>query len=357
MPFSGLTFDTHTVMSNSFEFDTGLLAQLKQFKGGPVRIVVSDVIVREIEKHLVEKTKKIRDAIELAHRDGVRFGLVTGKNGPVAGIDAEKIAKDRLQTFLNEIGAEIVPTDAVSLEGVLQRYFRSAPPFSIEKGKKKEFPDAIALLALEAWAENLDTEILAVSGDSDWAKFATASAHVRHEADLSAAIQAFQKNFSAALELGKMLCESIGANKNGRVAKYFFDALSDAVSTQAFRAEADTEFDLKQQNMDVSLKSFDFPSDFAIRMKALALHGDYLAIEVPVEIKVSADVNFEVFASSVSVSEAFVSREVEIEALILVAFEGKLRTAGISSVTVDVVECQSTIDLGNVDEELGFGDL
>lgn len=50
MRYDVITFDTQTVETNSFHFDGGLLAQLKQFKAGPVRVVLSEIVVKEIIK-------------------------------------------------------------------------------------------------------------------------------------------------------------------------------------------------------------------------------------------------------------------------------------------------------------------
>ncbi|MCR4470036.1 hypothetical protein [Burkholderia sp. SCN-KJ] len=43
--------------------------------------------------------------------------------------------------------------------------------------RSHEFPDAVALLALEHWAAEHDTAVLVVSTDSDWQRFC--SAHPR----------------------------------------------------------------------------------------------------------------------------------------------------------------------------------
>jgi hypothetical protein len=49
---SGYEKKSILVQNNGFHFDGGLLAQLKQFKNGPSLVVVSEVGVREVLKHL-----------------------------------------------------------------------------------------------------------------------------------------------------------------------------------------------------------------------------------------------------------------------------------------------------------------
>ena len=52
MQYEALTFDAQTVQHNGFHFDGGLLAHLKQFKSGPIKVIASAVVINEIHKHL-----------------------------------------------------------------------------------------------------------------------------------------------------------------------------------------------------------------------------------------------------------------------------------------------------------------
>jgi hypothetical protein len=98
-----------------------------------------------------------------------------------------------VETFLEAVSAEVLQSEpAVSVAELLRRYFGAEAPFSGKKGrqddsektkedeggkaapgekekgrkgegkkaKKSEFPDAIALLSLEAWALDADTTVL-----------------------------------------------------------------------------------------------------------------------------------------------------------------------------------------------------
>ena len=88
-------FDTQTVETNSFHFDGGLLSQLKQFRDGPVRLVVSEIVVREIFKHLVEKTRAARDAAAAAHKKAVDHGLASQDEAFVSdAVDIRAVARN-----------------------------------------------------------------------------------------------------------------------------------------------------------------------------------------------------------------------------------------------------------------------
>jgi hypothetical protein len=81
---------------------------LKQFKDGPVRVVVSEIVVREIFKHLVEKTRAARDSAVSTHKKAVDHGLADIHAPFVAGdVDLKAVARARLDRFLKEIGAKI----------------------------------------------------------------------------------------------------------------------------------------------------------------------------------------------------------------------------------------------------------
>jgi hypothetical protein len=75
MEYDAITIDTQVVETNSFDFDGGLLAQLKQFAGGTTQVALSNVVAAEILKHLREKILSAKDAFESAHKRAVLFGL------------------------------------------------------------------------------------------------------------------------------------------------------------------------------------------------------------------------------------------------------------------------------------------
>src|SRR5260370_35343081 len=81
---------------------------------------------------------------------------------------------------------EIVCAAETDIKQLMARYFAAAPPFEGSGKKKNEFPDAIALLSLEAWAKAKSKTILAISNDGGWASFAEDSEHIDLGNDLAA---------------------------------------------------------------------------------------------------------------------------------------------------------------------------
>lgn len=61
MAYDAITIDTSTFVQSGIALETGLLAQLEQFKHGPVDLILSEIVTRELLKHLNVMTRKGRD--------------------------------------------------------------------------------------------------------------------------------------------------------------------------------------------------------------------------------------------------------------------------------------------------------
>ena len=141
MPYDAIAIDTQTVERNGFHFEGGLLEQLRQFKNGPVQVVISEIAAREIFKHLVGKTRVARDALLSAQRKALECGIIQeSADSPQASqIDIDAIVTARLNTFLKDIGALVLRVDDVSTKELVRRYFGAIPPFSAAGKRKRNF--------------------------------------------------------------------------------------------------------------------------------------------------------------------------------------------------------------------------
>lgn len=75
MKYDVLTLDTQVFTTNNFDFDGGWLAQVKQFKDGPIDVVISSVVAREARNQLSEKIRKTKDRFESVVKDAAHYGL------------------------------------------------------------------------------------------------------------------------------------------------------------------------------------------------------------------------------------------------------------------------------------------
>ena len=70
---------------------------------------------------------------------------------------------ERFHQFAEVTSLEIVEANNHVMVGdLIQKHFKAKPPFSETGKKKNEFPDAIALMSLETWANKNQTNIIVV---------------------------------------------------------------------------------------------------------------------------------------------------------------------------------------------------
>jgi chromosome condensin MukBEF complex kleisin-like MukF subunit len=106
-------------------------------------------------------------------------------------------------------------------------------------GKKKaEFPDAISLLSLEAWAEANEKRILAVSGDKDWAAYAENSERIDVVSKLSDALAMLQEHAEEAGEFVQKLLADMQEGRREKMKAQFVSRLREGVSDYGYAVYA-----------------------------------------------------------------------------------------------------------------------
>jgi len=294
MHYDAITFDTQTVESNSFHFDGGLLSQLKQFKDGPVRVVVSEIVVREIFKHLVEKTRAARDAAAAAHKKAVDHGLAPQDVPFVAEtVDIRDVVRARLGKFLREIGAEVILSSNVPMSDLVEAYFQPAPPFSAAGKNKAEFPDAIALLSLQHWANASNLKVLAVSNDRGWKAYADLHEWIELREELGGALSVLQKHEEEASAVVQELLKSIENSSAPELVAKFKAMLQDELSSYDVYGEADSAYSLDSDDVELQLTEFKFVGDDEEYAFAVVQSGPHVLVaEVELEVSVKAETTF-----------------------------------------------------------------
>lgn len=154
-----------------------MIGHLSHLKNSNIKLVITELVRDEAEKHMLDmhraKSKKVDDAFALVSqylsvelRDEVCEEL--GERPK-----PEQIIFHEFNDFYLATDAELISYEEVSARKLYELYFNNKPPFHKSNDKKFEFPDAIALLCLEAYA--LNNGILVVSEDKDWVAFCHAS--------------------------------------------------------------------------------------------------------------------------------------------------------------------------------------
>lgn len=214
--YGAILVDTSIFDGNGLRLEKGLLGKLAQFERSPVEYVLPDVIKNEVKCHLENKIKSARAALEKSLNDAGDYLFFEGselndaKQILIDSNEIEGLAESRINNFIASTGALVLDSgDYVSVSQLLNGYFSNKPPFAKTGKKKSEFPDAIVLLAVEAWAKENDTLVLAVAKDGDWKKFCELSDYIDYQEDFSKGLSLFNKanapytlmaNLEAALE-------------------------------------------------------------------------------------------------------------------------------------------------------------
>jgi hypothetical protein len=193
----GIAIDTAVFDRYGCNLQFPVLASLNQFKGRSTTLIISEIVRNEVTAHIARDAAATQEKLRAAlnqHRkqcklpqdfaDGTRLSIDDDADG-----HAEKLVK----TFMEEVGATVVPAagDAALAQEVLRRYFATEVPFEAKEAKKAEFPDAFALLSLEADAKSRKGLTLCVSSDKGWQSFCRASEHLVWISDIIEALGLF----------------------------------------------------------------------------------------------------------------------------------------------------------------------
>lgn len=174
---STLTIDTNIFDKNGINLNSGSLKALSGLKRRNVKFIltwtVSQEIIRHLKSNITEAFRSAKSAIGRAlfafqTEDPTRDNLLSQISG---GWSAEKAAENQIDAFLQSTDCIVLrDMDLVEIKAVYDAYFSGAAPFA-RGGKKEEFPDALALNALENFSWNNFTQTIVVSEDRDWKDF------------------------------------------------------------------------------------------------------------------------------------------------------------------------------------------
>lgn len=297
--YHAVTFDTQTVRSNSFDFNGGLLKLLTQLRFEPTMVVVSEVVSSEILKHLSDHTQQVISSLDTAMKRAKDFGVGEFQM-PADRSKALQISQDRYKKYLDDLGANTIPASDVEIKDVLKLYFQNLPPFSNKK--KAEFPDAVALLSLEKWAQKNNYEVLAISGDSDWAAFGATSKRIDVVDDIAKALDILNGQATEIREIAGKALKIIAAKTDMTLYKAFTESLEDALKHEVVDSEADVGGDLHVVGSlaEISLRGFEFEDvdRFDLLAWDSATEIFVVAFEAELRIQASADFYFSVYDST-----------------------------------------------------------
>lgn len=168
--------DTNIFESKNFQFDSHSLKAFKRLvDDGEIRLLVTDPTIREVRQHLRAKSEEAVGEIKKVRRSAML--LRNTPDLPVHGIFEELnvgLVEERLnrnfEDFLDGDNVEHVSIENVSATQVFDMYFNLKAPFANGE-KRKEFPDAYVLLALNSLSIGRGWPVHVITKDKDMFRF------------------------------------------------------------------------------------------------------------------------------------------------------------------------------------------
>ncbi|MDO7442087.1 PIN domain-containing protein [Acinetobacter baumannii] len=314
LDFGAITIDNATFKSEGYKFYEGLLGQMKQFKESPVQVLQTDVVHNEAIKHIGQEISKTRSTIDQALRSAnkqLKINEATiSKAKTLLSLNGSEheIAESRLHEYYEFIGAiKLNSEDYVDLSILMRMYFSNEAPFETGKDKKNEFPDAIALLTLDEWAESNDINVVAVSQDKGWKDYSENSKRITLVASLAEALEKFQPHNKVTSIIAHIRKDSF-LDEDNHVLEMIQQALIDSVDGYDINIEADSHMHVDWDDTSASYVSheFDKEENGSIKISVVRINDQCIVLKLGAEIEVEVEANF-YFSIRDSIDKDYVS--------------------------------------------------
>lgn len=332
-----ISIDTSIFDRQGRALERGLLKRLRQFSFGRVAFVLTDVVFGELRAHVVEDCKSAEADLRKGFKAIAQTWQVPEENSLQAhslllgAHTAESIAQQRLDLFRSQTGMEVVRAEKyASMSELLRRYFASMPPFGVQPTKKHEFPDALALLTLEAWAVENEAIVLVVTQDGDWLKYAEQSERMVALSDLSAALSCFQDEAAEYIsaQIAGLMKQPGGAEILAAIKR----AVEEQSEKLSFSAEAESQFAVSDDGVDAEVEFLGIAdSPYGYSLEPVEYDGEsslVVRMTAYLEAKITAHFSFRKWDSIdrefIPCGKCRANRVEPITAEILVTFGGDL---------------------------------
>ena len=249
-----ITFDTSYLINSHFNFNNGFFRYIKDYIiEKKASLILSSIIDREIEKHLVDQTKNALNIINKAAKDVnclVELGTFPSLIDENTAIES---AKKAYQDLKDSLSIQIIGLSEVDCEKIFNDYFEENGAFTA-KDKKEEFPDAFAIDSLIEFAKG--NELLLLSSDQDWEN------HIRHRGGCSILDDEEQvKNCNLIISKSHeyiLSHLSLTTGKDNKECKEYFDKEFDTLLLEQLESDFLAQLDsFRYSYYDINVTSYD----------------------------------------------------------------------------------------------------
>lgn len=364
------SIDTNVLEGKGFDFKQGALNVLHLQRPAWITLQLSEIVEREVFAHqlrdLMEAKQKLDSALNHLRRKASLdvAPLVSAANSLAIVESAKQQFKTEILSFVKGLGGEILATDGAMLaRDLFERYFAMQPPFEVIKDKKSEFPDAAALLVLEQYAKDGDTNGVLISKDKGWHSFANNSDHLFCVKTL----EEFTGLFEAMSEHAKLLLPKIRANledHNSNCYALVEDAVQEHVSEAEWSVdEICTGFSHRQEAESYDASVVAFEPDFR-NMQGWFTDEDspLYVVELPVSISVEVLISVAFFQwdsidhEEIPMGSQEISVPMNVDVSVFLTSSGELMASPVEDwdIEVEIAAGSYSVDAGEVNLDYGY---
>jgi hypothetical protein len=356
---SALSIDTCIFDQAGHKLEQGIFKQLEQFHSGDFHLIFPEITIREVSAHLTEKTEQALSSLKKGLGDMVNYWLIsddqktttlsqfTGDNDHVAK------AAERLDTFLKRCNAKVIPPKGhVDVDNLLDLYFSPKAPFENKKDKKNEFPDAIALMTLETWAQKNRTMVLLVTKDIGCTAYCNTSQYLAAIDDLNEALSLIQERNEHLTELCDSIMQNIMDGKYLDLEESIMDEVFEQIEFIDWHIQADSQFLYESDIVHIALPRVTIQTKRKLRPVRYQDDGLVASLSVTADIRLTGHFNFftqdYVDRDMVNIGSADIGTKTSISLDILLTFENPESSALPTISLLEVVPSRQEIDFGAV---------
>lgn len=300
--FGAISIDNATLKGEGYRFYEGLLAQMRQFKESPVQVIQTDIVHNEAIKHISQEVSKTRSSIAQALRSANKQLKIKSESIESArellSIEGEdhEVADARLKKYYEYIGAKLIDSsEYVDLALLMEMYFETEAPFETGKDKKNEFPDAIALLCLEGWADANNINVIAVSQDKGWKDYTDSySERITLVSSLSEALETFQPHNKVASIIAHIREDSL-LDEDNHVLEEIEQAIANSIDGCDITVEASSymHFEWDETSAVYISHELDCDKKGLVKVRIIQIDDESIVLKVSAKVEVEVEASFD----------------------------------------------------------------
>lgn len=362
---TALSIDACIFTENGNRIDEGIFKHLEQFKEGDFRLVFTEVSLREVHAHIKKEAEEAKNKLVSSLRSvGKHWSLADSKENiadKLIGTDSPKdIASKKIDNFVRRCGAEIIEaTGTVDLKVLLKRYFDTQPPFENSAEKKSEFPDAIAMLSLDGWAEKNATSVIFVTKDKGCKRYCAESKFIYSLDSLSDALSLIQERDKHCIQLCWAIETKIAEGAYSDLDQRIADIVGDNIWRIDWEVDASAAYYFDEELNDIELVNANFDCvDGKPSLRAVDYCKDVLVVQSTIEVEIDATCDFSFAVKDgidhdmVDIGSASVTSRDAVKLDILLTFENPNDDLPVLS-EIELVPERRSIDFGCVEPDYG----